>query len=173
MDVGAKMNKGFTLIETIVITAIIAIISSFSISGLHYFIEKQKVIADSNSVIQIISLAKSNAIKLNQAVMICGEKTDTACSSDWSSIKLVSKENPVNLIYQLKLKSNLATAKWSAFQRKSYLSFNGRGFTEHLNGSLYLCHNRYKNLHRVIKVAKSGRARIVKTGNNLNQRCQS
>ncbi|MRX28288.1 GspH/FimT family pseudopilin [Kangiella sp. HZ709] len=164
------MTKGFTLIELLVSLSIFSIVASFAAPSLHRFIQKQHLIADISTVLSLMNSAKNEAIKSNTNITICGKSSAAECSRNWQELKV---QSPINhqLLYSAKLTGNYRSVMWSSFQRKTSLIFNARGYTDHLNGSLYFCHTRYPELNRVIRVSKSGRATIYSDKKSIGKRC--
>lgn len=164
------MLKGFTLIELVVTVAILSIVSLVSVGPLSKFIESNKVGADTQKVISIITTARSKAISSKIQITICGVSNAKKCSRDWLDIQVFNRSDKQNL-HQDKLQSNLSSAKWYAFQNKPGLTISSSGFTAHQNGTLYLCHKNHTDLHRAIVVSKSGRVTVDKESPKLQKRC--
>lgn len=164
------MMKGFTLIELMATIAIFSITASFSIPFFSHFSQKQKVSSDIITTISMINMTRSEAIKNKQTVSLCGLSNDTRCQKNWQQLAIFvnNKSNPIR---KVKLSNSYSSIKWSAFQRKPELSFSPNGYTSHLNGSLYLCHKTYPDLHRALKVSKSGRITVSKNKTVLTEKC--
>ena len=174
------MYKGFTLIELMLAIAILSITSMFSIGGFSELLAKQKVITDTNQIVSLITYSRNLAITQKTNIRICGLANNLACSRNWATIQVQAENNNQKNLLELsktdlttnyQLKGNYSSIDWSSFQRKNYLSFNPRGYTNHQNGTLYLCHNTYPALHRAIVVSKSGRTLIKKAHPETKSRC--
>ena len=163
------MIKGFTLIELLTTLAISSIVLFFSGGFYGEFLQRQKVTSDINRITSIISSARNHAISQRQNVDICGF-VDQQCSNQWYKIQVTNENN--EMIYQDTLVADYSHVVWSAFQRKPNLEFRPNGFTNHQNGTLYLCHKKFSSLNRAIVISKSGRVSIDKNTNALDERCK-
>ncbi len=164
------MSKGFSLIETITTMALISILAAIGIPSFSQFVERQRLSSDINSVIRLVNLARTESIKSKINTTVCGDSNQGTCSNNWRKLLVKTKKESTST-YSFKLSGNYKSAIWSSFQRKPGLTFNSLGFTTHLNGSLYLCHEKFPELHRAIRFSKSGKASIINTPNLLSQRC--
>lgn len=78
-----KNYYGYTLIETIIVLAVISILSS---SAIFYFLQNHaqtKTRLAAEQLIHHLQYARSEAIKRNQVVGVCGIQTDNQCSTNW------------------------------------------------------------------------------------------
>lgn len=173
--------KGLTLIELIVTLSIATLISFIAAPSMLMFIEKQKVSSDLLKVKSIIETARNHAISKNRSIRICGlediepENNDINCLRDWTKLSVFAprKSKKPELIHVHHLDGNYEQIQWSAFQRKPYLQLKPNGFTDHQNGTLYLCHNRHESLHRAISISKSGRVTIHEDSKSINNKCDN
>jgi len=67
---GFSTNRGFTLIEMMVVIAIVAIITSFALPSYRTLIEKRQVTSGAQQISAFLSSAKMEAIKRNEKVAI-------------------------------------------------------------------------------------------------------
>lgn len=159
------MVKGFTLIELIVTLAISSIVLLSSGGFYGKFVERQKVTADISKIISAISSARGHAISQRENIHLCGIQAEQ-CSRQWKVLSVFNANK--DLLYRDTLSANYSQVLWSAFQRKSQLEFKPNGFTNHQNGTLYLCHKHYPTLNRAIIISKSGR---VRTSQSVDNQC--
>ncbi len=85
------MNRqsGFTLLELMAAIAILGILLGFAVPGLQAFIQDNRLISQINQLSTSFALARSEAIKLNQRVIVCvssdGEQCEALSSdTDWN-----------------------------------------------------------------------------------------
>ena len=86
-------NKGFTLIELMVIIAIVSIILAIAIPSLTGFATATRVSAQANEFIASVSFARSEAVKRNGTVSLCPSSDGASCASstkNWSAGWIVS-----------------------------------------------------------------------------------
>lgn len=166
------MAKGFTLIESVIAIAVLAIIAMFAITPLNKFIASNKVSSDVLTVTNIINTARSKAISSKKHITICGQHSDKKCSSNWAFLKVFYMTTE-KVIYKDNLSANYQSIQWSAFQNKPGLTIAPTGYTAQQNGTLYLCHKVYPQLSRSIVVSKSGRTTIKISTDKIEQTCSN
>lgn len=175
--------KGITLIEMIFTMGLIAIMSMMAIPYMQNLIAKQKLSADLLKIKGIIETARNKAITHRYKVKICGLETaieavaeqEPRCSSDWSNLNVIMSKSGKDpqILHSLHLNQHYDLIEWSAFQRKPYLELTPNGFTNHQNGTLYICHPNFSNLHRAVVVSKTGRVSIKKNNPAITKKCNS
>lgn len=80
-----KRQRGFTLIELLVLIAIVSILATVAVPDFSATIKNDRDISQLNTLINSISLARSEAIRTNAAVSICAG-SDTSCSgTTWAN----------------------------------------------------------------------------------------
>lgn len=178
-----KRVKGLTLIELVVTLGLATTLSLIALPYMQEFIAKQKVSADLLKLKSTIETARNQAISNKQSILICGTKAEIKlssndrldCISDWSRVMVIKAEGTTSqeVLHFHRLDEHYQLVKWSAFQRKPYLELTPYGFTNHQNGTLYLCHETYTNLHRAISISKTGRVTISHDSASLNTKCDS
>jgi prepilin-type N-terminal cleavage/methylation domain-containing protein len=80
---GFSTHKGFTLIELMVVIAVVAIITSFALPSYRTLIEKRQVTSGAQQITAFISAAKMEAIKRNEMIAIYTD-FDAACMGFYS-----------------------------------------------------------------------------------------
>lgn len=76
-----QQQRGFTLFELIAVLAIAAILVTIAVPGMRQIIDSNRLIAYTNSMVSGAHLARSEAIKRNEAVDFCAGVE--ACGGDW------------------------------------------------------------------------------------------
>lgn len=74
--------QGFTLIEVMVTVLIVAIIAAIGAPSLKSFMDSNKVRAEAQRLVGILSLARNHAVTNNQAVIVYGSVSNGALSLD-------------------------------------------------------------------------------------------
>lgn len=64
--------QGFTLIELMVTIMVATIVVMYGVPGLQKMIERDRLTARTNQLVHSLFLARSEAVKLNQPVSVCG-----------------------------------------------------------------------------------------------------
>lgn len=94
-------GQGFTLIELMVVIALVAILSAIVIPGLSSFVQDGRVSANVNEFISSITFARTEAVKRGRLVTMCRSSnadagdasTCLAAGDDWASGWIVYEEN--------------------------------------------------------------------------------
>jgi type IV fimbrial biogenesis protein FimT len=88
-----KRKQGFTLIEMIVAIAILAILAALAIPSFKSSIRSNRSVSDANALLTVLTLARSEAIKHSQPVVVCkaSSSSSPACvtSGNWEQGVLV------------------------------------------------------------------------------------
>ena len=82
----ARGQSGFTLIEILVTVAIAAILAGVAVPSLSGFLRTIKLNSISTSLVTSLQLARSEAIKRNQGIMVCpsdSARTGCVATTDW------------------------------------------------------------------------------------------
>lgn len=94
-------EQGFTLIELIVVIAIVAILSAIVVPGLSTFVQDGRVSSNVNEFISSITLARTEAVKRGRLVTMCrssnadagNASTCLTAGDDWASGWIVYEES--------------------------------------------------------------------------------
>lgn len=76
---------GFTLIEMMVVVAIVAILAAMTAPSFNRFVVSSRVISATNDLVAALHLARSEAVTRNASVSLCPGSGDACANSDdWS-----------------------------------------------------------------------------------------
>ncbi|MFC6166333.1 pilus assembly FimT family protein [Acinetobacter terrestris] len=91
----AKKNQGFTLIELMITIAVLAIIATMAVPSMGNMINQKRLDTNTKELIQVLSLARSQAVllKTNTTVSFNDNFTSTSTNFSWvptyNSIKII------------------------------------------------------------------------------------
>lgn len=96
-----QTTQGFTLVELMVVLAIAAIVAIVGIPSMYSMIANNRLATQSNELVASINLARSEAIKRGQTVVLCKSNDDgTACdnAATWDKGWLIFEDTNRNNI---------------------------------------------------------------------------
>ncbi len=176
-------DKGFTLIELMITVVIVAILLTVGIPGFQELINSNRLTTAANSFLTSINLARSEAIKRNSRVVVCGSSNGKECTGGgyqggWivfvdqnndakcTNCGEAAGEQVIQVAEALPGVMTLKT-KTESDNLNSYISYSPGGSSKEKNGgfqagTLRLCNDDYKVQSREIIITRGGRVRIEK-----------
>lgn len=149
--------SGFTLIELMVTVVILAILLGIAAPSFQNIITNQRVSAYANELLSSAMLARSEALKNNQTVVLCASSSGTGCVGTWTDGWIVIRDTTV-----LKRQEALASGFLISGDETS-ISFPGSsiGVT---SATLTVCRSSPVGAsERVVSISSTGRASVAKT----------
>jgi len=86
-----RANRGFTLVELMIVLALIAIIASFAVPQFGRLIDNNRVVSTTNSIVGLLSFARSESIRRGAKVTAVAQNDSMAATlaSDSSLIRQI------------------------------------------------------------------------------------
>lgn len=83
----AGMKTGFTLIELLVTLSIVGILLAVGVPNFVSFIQNNRLATQANDLVTVLSYARSEAIKRNLTISVCGTADNATCTgtANWSN----------------------------------------------------------------------------------------
>lgn len=90
--------SGFTLVELMVVVAVIAILAAIATPSFNSFIISSRISTQVNDIVSAVNLARSEAVKRGNGVSICQSSNGATCGagSDWATGWIVFSDPNVN-----------------------------------------------------------------------------
>lgn len=158
-----RTQSGFSIIELMVVVAVLAILVTVGLPSFRTLVANNRITSQLNAFSSTLALARSEAVKVNQRVVVCPSSDGTGCEpdADWNVgwIAYVDNGDPPLLVQAaltpaaMTFRSNLASNE---------IGFNGLGATGQA-GLFVLCDERGDAYARAIAVAATGRVSVRTT----------
>jgi len=173
-----SLGAGFTLIEVLVVLALVSILMSLAAPSLAAMVNSMRLTVAVNSLFSSLMLARSEAIKRGARVVVCKSASGTACitTGGWEQGWIVFHDannngkrdvGEVLLLQQQALPSSVRLSGNSPFV--NYVSYTAIGTTSYVSGAfqagtLTACsESATQGDARQIVISSAGRPRTVKT----------
>jgi len=160
--------KGLTLIELLIVIAIISILASLAAPSFNELVRKQHVNGEANVLFSLVYLARTEAIKRNSVVTICKSNDANQCAGTWTDGWIVFQDNDKDgsrdlgeILISSGTIGNNYQLSWSAFGSNNYIRFTSNSLTLSQNGTFKLCPNDGDiRFARAVVISKTARVRM-------------
>lgn len=89
-----KIQRGFTVIELMTTVALLAVMVVLGVPAFTSSIDRNETAANSNALLSALKVARSEATKRSQRVIVCASNNQADCTSnDWSDGWLVFEDS--------------------------------------------------------------------------------
>lgn len=167
-NVSPAIIQGFTLIELIILLAIVSILFRFGIPAFHDIMANNHMTTQINTMVTSFNLARSEAIKRNKNVVLC-PNSEGSCAKQphWHNGWLMFVDNNFDrelddkeeeIIYIEAAKENIEIIS-SRYRRR--VVFHPMGTSAGSNASYVFCDQRGPSKARAIILSNGGRARVA------------
>lgn len=167
--------SGFTLIEMVVVVAILAILASIALPSYRSLIANNRVVASTNDLIADLALARSEAAKRGgtSVVTVCASSDGSSCSgaTDWSGGRLVFVDggtqgavdgtDSTTMLRNSRAVSELVITS-GGFSTAGFISYSADGsISSNLPGTITICSSGL--IGRVVSISNIGRTSVAAT----------
>lgn len=139
-----RHKRGLTLVELLVVLAVVVILALATGPGLSDVLRKQALVSHANNIVGLIYRARAAAIG-SDPVLVCVAPGDCSTHRSGTALQVVQDHNrngrlddPSELKDRLTLRKGM-TVQWRSFRNKPWLRFNARGVSYYQNGHFLLC----------------------------------
>ena len=162
-----KKKSGFTLLELIIVLALISIVMAFGIPSMQTFTQNDRLTTNINKLIGHLAYARSEAVTRSQQVVVCASNDGASCSGGWADGWIVyidaDADNSFTAGEEI-LRANQALEGGNTLAPTgigTQITYDSRGFVNAASvGSLQLCDDRTGNFGKTVRITNTGRVRL-------------
>lgn len=166
-------HRGHTLLEVVIVVAIIAILTNLSVPGLGATVRSQQGEVVLNELARQMAFARSSAVSRGSTVTLCRDNGVGQCGSHWNDGVVVfvdhdgdgRRDNDDELLRQAAFTAAGAAASLQlrSFPNRQYVQFVPLGFTAGQSGSFLWCPpDGDATLARLLIFTQAGRTRFAR-----------
>ncbi len=160
-----KIASGYTLIELMITVSIVAILVAVAVPNMQQFVKNERLTGQINTLISHLMLARSEAVKRNQSVVLCTSSNNTSCTANTPAqngwIVYVDVDNSGGFTagdelikVQQALEGNVTLTNLQT------VVYDNRGFAPSVTAQTYsLCDDRGNSFAKVLSISQTGRVR--------------
>ena len=159
-------QSGLTLPELIVSLSIISVLSTSGLSCMQTFIQENRMVAEINQFVTVLHLARSEAVKHGQRVLLCPSSDSLNCgnSKEWVNgwILFASEDREHDKDEQLlQIGSPISPGiRMTSSNFRKRIVYQPSGNSPGTNTSFTFCDTRERAKPRVICLSNTGRPRL-------------
>ena len=167
-------QTGFTLVELLVVVAIVSVIVGWGIPGMTGLVKETRKDRYVGELFQLIQLTRQTAISKGATAVLCPTKDGVNCQTNWNLPLMVFHDRNRNkvldegepLIASAPSNSEI-TIKFSAFGGTKGLRYYSTGMTFNQNGSFTVCPaDKDETFGAAVIINRGGRAYLGIDKNN-------
>ncbi len=162
-----RKEVGTTLLEVLVTAALAVITVTVAVPSFNHQLRQARARAEVNALVEVLALARMQAVKHNQVVTLCRSADGADCEGEWSQGWMLFEDTNRNgrrdgteTVLAVGRPGNGYRLRLAAFGSLNHMRFSPVGFTLAGNGTFRLCpEDRDVHYARAVIVNKAGRAR--------------
>lgn len=164
--VSMKKQAGFTLIEILVVLAVIGVVSSLGYPSFREMLKRNAVQAATSDIVNALMITRSEAVKVNMPVTFCqslpGSTRTCSNQNDWNKGWIVTRGGTV-IAASDGAGDKVVIRSKSGTTLKSSLIYTGEARVQGGDQSFSICSKDAKNAIQII-IDPTGRPRVTSVG---------
>lgn len=170
---GASLQRGFTLIESLITLSVVSVLLVVAVPSFAELVADTRLVAAVNNMTVTLQLARSEAIKRAQDIVICKGEPGLGCDSSrtwqqgWIVFVDANTDRQWNsatetLVWTQPTLRRGATVTLHAFPSANYFTYHLSGLAGS-NGTFVFCDERGDDAAHALIIARTGRPRAART----------
>jgi len=164
----AKPSAGFTLVELLVVIALISLVANYAIPSMGKLVDNSRRHAAVSDMITLLNLARNSAITEQNTVTMCPLDETNACTHDWNTRPITVFRDPdsnrvlANSSDIIRISQVVEGGEWDAnTSNRPYFRFFATGMASYAIGNMIWCpDSKDEHLAAQIVVNMGGRLRL-------------
>ena len=161
-------HGGFTLVELIVVIALISVLATVGVPGLKQSLDRNRAVSAMMELHALLNLARQTAVTRNVEVTVCGVDQDMKCIEPWqghSTLVFIDRNHnrrvdPNELITANSHLTRDGQIRWRASGGRDYLRYHRTGAVKDIGTFGYCPWNESQAIAGII-INKVGRPRAA------------
>jgi type IV fimbrial biogenesis protein FimT len=138
---GRRRECGFTLLELMIVTAVVAIVAAIGYPGMTTMVGSSRLLGATNEMVATLQLARLEAIRLNRTVTVCRSVDGISCSAgavwnSWITVADVDRDGAVDDVLRVSNVPATVQLRASTAIQNSRIAFRSDGLAHAADGSL-------------------------------------
>lgn len=158
---------GFSLIEALVVVAVLALIGAVATPSFTAFVERSRAIALADQLQAHLTFARATSVLRHRSVEVCGSSNGLDCDQAWHQgwvVRQVGNTEPLQSY-------RLAQRGWLRWNRGRSVVFQSNGASPASNGHFYICNDKSEMLWSLV-LNNQGRVKRM-AGMSGDEHCSS
>lgn len=158
-----NLSSGYTLMELMITLLIVSILAAIAVPSMQEFVKNERLTGQINTLISNLMLARSEAVKRNQPVILCVSSNGATCTGGdaedgWIVFVDVDSSGGFSAGDDL-IKVQQALDGDVNLNDLTVVTYDSRGFSPNSSGTFTLCDDRGTSSAKVLSISNTGRVR--------------
>ena len=152
----AGLVAGFTLVELMVTCAVIGILAVVGLPAMNWMINAGRLQGHASDISAALQMARSEAVRRNASISVCGSSNGTACDGNWANlITVVASSNEVLQVTPVRPPVQLSASANS-------ITYRANGFTTGSSFTVCIPTDSPRQNRRILSVTAAGKVSTAK-----------